>query len=159
MSKESREERRIVSVNELLARAAQLRDFLSLLSSQIDNYSSQVAELQMLANTLNNIPIKGFTGLIVLDRLNTVFIPASIGEEWAKEVIVNIGRNYYMKVTKDRALEIVNKRLNTLRKVLDDLKKQYQLALNEYNAIQQILATTYMKAEKRQTSSETPVSS
>ncbi|OYT39760.1 MAG: prefoldin subunit alpha [Desulfurococcales archaeon ex4484_58] len=143
MSKESREEKVAISLGELVARANQLRDYLTILSSQIDTYTSHINELQVTLNTLKNIPDEDVEGLIVLDRLNSAFIPVSISGGWLKTVIVNIGRNYYMKTDREKAVEIINKRLEALRRILNNLRNQYQNMLNEYNTIQQILASIY----------------
>jgi len=143
LSKESREEKVAISLGELVARANQLRDYLTILSSQIDTYTSHINELQVTLNTLKNIPDEDVEGLIVLDRLNSAFIPVSISGGWLKTVIVNIGRNYYMKTDREKAVEIINKRLEALRRILNNLRNQYQNMLNEYNTIQQILASIY----------------
>ncbi len=150
MSKESREEKREITVNELLIRASQLRDYLSLLSTQIENYTAQATELQLILNTIDSLPESEASVLMVLDRLNTVFIPAKIASNWSNELIVNIGRNYYIKTNKEKARELVSKRLDLVRRILDDLRRRYQTALNEYNAIQQVLASVYTQISTRQ---------
>lgn len=150
MSKESREEKREITINELLIRASQLRDYLSLLSTQIENYTAQATELQLILNTIDSLPESEASVLMVLDRLNTVFIPAKIASNWSNELIVNIGRNYYIKTNKEKARELVSKRLDLVRRILDDLRRRYQTALNEYNAIQQVLASVYTQISTRQ---------
>lgn len=146
MSKDLGEERRVVSLEELLVRASQLREYLNLLSSQIESYSVQISELQLVINTLDSIPAGLSDNLMVLDRLNTVFIPITVSENWSSRVLVNIGRNYYVKTTKEKASELINKRLENLRIALDEHLRRYQVALNEYNAIQRILSAVYAKA-------------
>jgi len=150
LSKESREEKREITINELLIRASQLRDYLSLLSTQIENYTAQATELQLILNTIDSLPESEASVLMVLDRLNTVFIPAKIASNWSNELIVNIGRNYYIKTNKEKARELVSKRLDLVRRILDDLRRRYQTALNEYNAIQQVLASVYTQISTRQ---------
>lgn len=150
MSKEIREEKqKEVSINALLIRASQLRDYLSLLSSQIENYTAQVSELQLVINTLESLPSSETDTLVALDRLNTVFIPAKINANWYNEIIVNIGRKYYIKTSREKARELVSKRLDTLHRILDDLRRKYQVAMNEYNAIQQVIATIYTQLSSK----------
>jgi len=149
LSKESREEARVVSLNELIARANQLRDYITILGSQIETYRTHISELQIVLNTLNNLPAEGSSALMVLDRLNTAFIPVNIGGGWSSSVIINIGRNYYIKTDKARAVEIIEKRLDNLGKILNNLNQQYQALLNEYNYIQQILLSIYAEIEKK----------
>ncbi len=150
MSKDSREEARKVSLNELVLRYNQLKEYINILGSQIDTYTRHLSELQLVLDTLKNIPEKGSSALVTLDRLNTLFLPVNIVEEWSSKVVINIGRNYYMKTTRDKAVEIINKRLNNIRRILNDLQKQYQLALNEYNALQQLLSSIYVQQIEKQ---------
>ncbi len=150
MSKDSREEARKVSLNELVLRYNQLKEYINILGSQIDTYTRHLSELQLVLDTLKNIPEKGSSALVTLDRLNTLFLPVNIVEEWSSKVVINIGRNYYMKTTRDKAVEIINKRLNNIRRILNDLQKQYQLALNEYNVLQQLLSSIYVQQIEKQ---------
>ncbi|MEM1675585.1 MAG: prefoldin subunit alpha [Desulfurococcaceae archaeon] len=157
MSKESGEERRVVTVEELIARATQLREYLNLLNSQIESLTLQASELQLVINTLNSLPETSSSNLMVLDRFNTVFIPININENWLNHVIVNIGGSYYIKTNRDKAVELINKRLDSVKRVLDELVKRYQIVLNEYNAIQRVLSAVYAKImeEKKETSVDT----
>jgi prefoldin alpha subunit len=151
MSKEAREEKRAVTLDELIYRATQLREYLTLLNNQIENYALQASELRLVLDTLDSLPEENKSSiLVVLDRLNTVFMPASIKETWSNELIVNIGGNYYVRTDKSKAREIVSSRLNTVNRVLNELRQRYQLILNEYNAIQQVLAQVYAQINARQ---------
>ncbi|RLG80313.1 MAG: prefoldin subunit alpha [Thermoprotei archaeon] len=149
LSKENKEERRTITVGELVSRANQLRDYISAVGSQIENISAQLVELQTALDTLNSIPKNGFPGLIALDRLKTAFIQVKTSNSWFNEVLVNIGRSYYIKTSVNEAIEIISKRVNTLRKTINELRRRYQVALNEYNAIQQILANVYARIEQQ----------
>lgn len=150
MSKDIREKRTAVTLTELIARANELREYLNILQAQIETYTSQLSELQLVKNTLEELPINTFDGLVVLDRLNTAFIPIRISENWHNNVIVNIGRNYYVKTNKEKASKIVIDRISVIRRILNDLRKQYQAALMEYNTIQQILAKIYVQSQQSQ---------
>ncbi|ABN70187.1 prefoldin, alpha subunit [Staphylothermus marinus F1] len=150
MSKNIREKRTAVTLTELIARANELREYLNILQAQIETYTSQLSELQLVKNTLEELPINTFDGLVVLDRLNTAFIPIRISENWHNNVIVNIGRNYYVKTNKEKASKIVIDRISVIRRILNDLRKQYQAALMEYNTIQQILAKIYVQSQQSQ---------
>jgi prefoldin alpha subunit len=149
MSKKPGEKARVVSIDELLARAEQLKQYISSVESQLTQLTSQLTELQLAASTLENIPDDGGDALVVVDRLSTVFIPASIPTGWQDNVIVNIGLNYYLKVDREKAKEVISKRINSTRRVLDALRKQYESLTTEYNSLQQILAQIYVQARQQ----------
>lgn len=154
MSKEIREQKATVTLSELIVRANELREYMGILKTQIETYTLQLSELQMVKNTLYELPTKDVEGLIVLDRLNTAFIPVQISEKWTNNIIVNIGRNYYVKTSREQAVKIVSDRISIIRRILDDLRRQYQAALMEYNTIQQILARIYVQSQQAQQASQ-----
>jgi len=143
LSKDARRVEQEVSIDEILLRASQLREYLSILQDQINSVSAQISELQMVLDTLDAIPQTDSQVLITLDRLTTVLIPATIPNTWHNELLVNIGKNYYVKTTRDKAREIVDKRLATLRRVLSELTRRYQVALAEYTTLQRVLESLY----------------
>lgn len=143
MSKDAGKVEQEVSVDEILLRASQLREYLSVLQDQVNSVSAQISELQIVLDTLDSIPQTDSQVLVTLDRLTTVLIPATIPSTWHNELLVNIGKNYYIKTTRDKAREIVDKRLATLRRMLSELTRRYQVALTEYTALQRVLASLY----------------
>jgi len=153
LSKEVKEEKRVVTLQELLVRANQLRDSLILLESQLNNYNVQLNELKLIRETISNVS-NGLKCYLLLDRLTTLFLPVTIEPGWSENVVLNIGRNIYMKTTRDKALEIVNDRINNLNRIIMDLSRQYRALLEEYNLINQILASIYAQLEKKRESRE-----
>jgi len=143
LSKDAGKVEQEVSVDEILLRASQLREYLSVLQDQVNSVSAQISELQIVLDTLDSIPQTDSQVLVTLDRLTTVLIPATIPSTWHNELLVNIGKNYYIKTTRDKAREIVDKRLATLRRMLGELTRRYQVALTEYTALQRVLASLY----------------
>jgi len=155
LSKEVKEEKYEITLEDLILRASQLRDYINALQNQINTVSAQISELQMVLDTLDALPHRESPILIVLDRLNTIFLPATISSNWHNEILVNIGRNYYVKTNSERAREIVSRRLTTLRRALDELTRRYQAALSEYSALQRILASIYAQYAQARNVQET----
>lgn len=151
MSKEVKEERRTISLQELIVRANQLRDSLILLESQLNNYNVQLNELKLVRETLSSIS-DGLRCYMLLDRLNAVFLPVMVEPDWSNNVVVNIGRNIYLKTSRDKALEVINERINGLNNILRDLSNQYKALLEEYSFINQVLASIYAQLERREAS-------
>lgn len=149
MSKEVKEERGVVTLQDLLVRATQLRDSLAILDAQISGYNNQLNELRLVKDTLNTISSEGLYSYILLDRLGAVFIPVNFDQQWANNVIVNIGRNVYLKTSRGEALKIVDERISKLTRIINELGRQYRAVLDEYNAINQIIQSVYAQLEKR----------
>ncbi|RLG91005.1 MAG: prefoldin subunit alpha [Thermoprotei archaeon] len=150
MSKAGRESRQYISINELLIRANELREYINILQAQIGNYSTQLSELQLSLNTIENMPEEGGEALVTLDRLSTVYLPVTIKDNWKENIVVNIGLNYYIRSSKEKAKEIIRNRIGIVRKIIEGLRREYQAALTEYNALQQIIATVYARMQEQQ---------
>ncbi len=150
MSKAGRESRQYISINELLIRANELREYINILQAQIGNYSTQLSELQLSLNTIENMPEEGGEALVTLDRLSTVYLPVTIKDNWKENIVVNIGLNYYIRSSKEKAEEIIRNRIGIVRKIIEGLRREYQAALTEYNALQQIIATIYARMQEQQ---------
>ncbi|MET1160599.1 MAG: prefoldin domain-containing protein [Thermoprotei archaeon] len=154
MSKKTPEEKRVITVGELITRANQLRDYIASLSSYLETLALQINELETARSALNAMPSQDFASLLSIDKLNAILIQALIPRDWHTQVLVNIGRNYYLKTSREKAIDIINKRLSNLRRIANEVQRQYQLALNEYNAIQQILASIYARLEQQRQKTE-----
>ena len=150
MSKAGRESRQYISINELIIRANELREYINILQAQIGNYSTQLSELQLSLNTIENMPEEGGEALVTLDRLSTVYLPVTIKDNWKENIVVNIGLNYYIRSSKEKAEEIIRNRIGIVRKIIEGLRREYQAALTEYNALQQIIATIYARMQEQQ---------
>ncbi len=150
MSKAERESRQYISINELIIRANELREYINILQAQIGNYSTQLSELQLSLNTIENMPEEGGEALVTLDRLSTVYLPVTIKDNWKENIVVNIGLNYYIRSSKEKAEEIIRNRIGIVRKIIEGLRREYQAALTEYNALQQIIATIYARMQEQQ---------
>ncbi len=150
MSKAGRESRQYISINELIIRANELREYINILQAQIGNYSTQLSELQLSLNTIENLPEDGGEALVTLDRLSTVYLPITIKDNWKENIVVNIGLNYYIRSSKEKVEEIIRNRIGIVRKIIEGLRREYQAALTEYNALQQIIATIYARMQEQQ---------
>ncbi len=148
MSKQPREGRRKISLTELMIRANELREYIDILQAQVQELSAQLTELQLSLTTIDDLPEGSADSYVMLDRMNTVFLPVKIIDEWHKKLLVNIGGNYYIKTDKENAVKLLNKRIAETRRLLDGLQRQLVSVLTEYNYIQQILASAYVQAQQ-----------
>lgn len=144
----SRQPAKEPSVEELLVRAEELKQYLNVLNAAINNYVNQYRELQLAGETLKNLPEGGGEGYTILDRLSTVLIPIIIDPAWKEKVLVNLGLGYYLKSDRDKALAIVNRRIAELEKLINELQARYRQYLQEYSAIQDKLAAFLSREEE-----------
>lgn len=139
---ESKETRFVVSVDELVARATELKDQIEAITATLNTYLNQYRELQLAQETLKNLPPSASQGYVMLDRLSMVFIPTKIDEEWANNVLVNLGLGYYIKTTKEKAIEILQRRIQEVERIISSIQTHQQRLVKEYVAIQRVLSQT-----------------
>jgi len=135
-----KQEKRVITFEELVGRATELKEQLDSLSTVLNMYLDQYKELQLSMETLQNLPEISTTGFTVLDRLSSVYIPVKISEDWARNVLVNLGLGYYMKTTREKAVEILSRRIRDLERVLRDLQTRHRALLEEYLALQRLIS-------------------
>jgi prefoldin alpha subunit len=135
-----KQEKRVITFEELVGRATELKEQLDSLNTVLNMYLNQYRELQLSVETLQNLPETNTSGFTVLDRLSSVYIPVKISEDWAKNVLVNLGLGYYMKTTREKAVEILSHRIRDLERVLRDLQTRHRALLEEYLALQRLIS-------------------
>jgi prefoldin alpha subunit len=144
--------RRVVTLEELVGRASELRDQLNSLNTVLNMYLTQYREVQLSLETLRGLPEASTESFVVLDRLSSVCIPVKIEGNWVSSVLVNLGLGYYMRTTRERAVEILSRRARELEKVLSNLQTQQRALLEEYltleRLISQIIETYRTRAAK-----------
>lgn len=141
MSASEREKRHEgqISVDELVARAGELKEHIDALSATLNIYLNQYREMQLASETLRNLPQGSIQGYIVLDRLSSALIPASVSDSWAANILVNLGLGYYVKTDRERAVEILSKRIQELEKIISAIQTQQRAAVEQYLSIQRLI--------------------
>jgi len=158
--KVQREETRKIDLQSIILRVNELRDIIAVLQDQVTSLSQELTELRLAQSTIKGLEeVPGeVEALISIDRLGSTFIPSRIPSDWSNMVLVNIGKNYYAKVGKDRALKILSSRIASLENILRLRRQELTRAINEYNYLQQILQSIYIQAQaaaREQTGSRT----
>lgn len=148
MSKEEAPKERVIDVRVLLARVTELRELISIVQQQVNELSMQLSELLLSRNTLQELSKRseGTQALVTIDRLGTAFIPAAIPSNWGSEVVVNIGRNYYVKADRELAIKIIDEKARGLENVINARRRELLQLLNEYNYLQQLLQAILRQA-------------
>jgi len=145
-----RTEERVVSLEELVARAEELKEYAGAIQSALNTYLTQYTELQLVIETLKSLPQGSPQIYVLLNRLGSAMIPAQVSEGWENNIVVNLGLNYYAKATREQGISILEKRLQAVKRIIDRLQKDYQSVVEEYSYIQQILAQVYAQLQYRQ---------
>ncbi|MEM0003763.1 MAG: prefoldin subunit alpha [Desulfurococcaceae archaeon] len=148
----TREQRRVVSLDELLTRVNELRERIEILDTTLNTYLSHYRELQLAVETIKNLSEKSVEGYVILDRLSSLMIPASISENWYNNILVNLGLGYYVKLNKDKAVEILTKRIQELEKTINSVQAQRRTLTEEYAGLQRVLSQVIESQQTRQQS-------
>jgi len=109
------------------------------LDSAINTYLSQYRELQLSLETLKNLSETPGEGFIIIDRLSSIMIPAKILERWESNLLVNLGLGYYLKTNREKAIEILTKRIQVLEGEINQLQSRRRAMAEEYLGLQRIL--------------------
>ncbi|MEM2025361.1 MAG: prefoldin subunit alpha [Desulfurococcaceae archaeon] len=128
-----------ISVDELVAKAGELKDHIDTLNATLNIYLNQYREIQLASETLRNLPQGNLQGYLVLDRLSSALVPANISDSWFNSVLVNLGLGYYVKADRDKAVEVLSKRVQELEKVINTLQAQQKAAVEQYLSIQRLI--------------------
>jgi len=104
-----KETKRVVTLDELVARATELKEHINILETTINVHLNQYREVQLAFDTLKGLPEAPVQGYMILDRLSSVMLPVSVLEGWPSNVLVNLGLGYYLKTNRDKAVEILQK--------------------------------------------------
>ncbi|MGB9816886.1 MAG: prefoldin subunit alpha [Desulfurococcaceae archaeon] len=148
----TREQRRVVSLDELLTRVNELRERIEILDTTLNTYLSHYRELQLAVETIKNLSEKSVEGYVILDRLSSLMIPANISENWYNNILVNLGLGYYVKLNKDKAVEILTKRIQELEKTINSVQAQRRTLTEEYAGLQRVLSQVIESQQARQQS-------
>jgi prefoldin alpha subunit len=150
LEKTPREERRVITLEELVARVEELRESIEVLDSAINTYLSQYRELQLSLETLKNLGETPGEGYIIIDRLSSIMIPAKILEKWESNLLVNLGLGYYLKTNREKAIEILTKRIQVLEGEINQLQSRRRAMAEEYLGLQRILNQVIQSQQKTQ---------
>lgn len=137
---EGDKEQVVISIDELLARATQLKEHIDAVTATLNTYLAQYRELQLAYETLKNLPEHVPESYVVVDRLSMVLLPLKVSDNWMNSVLVNLGLGYYIKTSRDRAMDIIQRRIREVEKVISDIQSQQQRLLREYIAIQRLVS-------------------
>jgi len=135
-----KETKRVVTLDELVARATELKEHINILETTINVHLNQYREVQLAFDTLKGLPEAPVQGYMILDRLSSVMLPVSVLEGWPSNVLVNLGLGYYLKTNRDKAVEILTRRLRELEKAINTLQSQRRVAVEEYLGLQRLIS-------------------
>lgn len=138
--RQEKESKKTISLEELVARASELKERINALESTLNMYLNQYKEIQLSFETLKDLPEKPIQGYMVLDRLSSVMIPVVVDEKWVDNVIVSLGLGYYVKTNRDRAVEILTRRLGEIEKVITTVQSQRRVMVEEYLGLQRVIS-------------------
>ncbi|MEM4717174.1 MAG: prefoldin subunit alpha [Desulfurococcaceae archaeon] len=144
-------EKRVIYLDELLARVSELKEHIELVDSTLNTYLNHYRELQLSIETIKTLSDRQEEGYIIIDRLSSIMIPAIVKESWHSNLLVNLGLGYYVKTTRDKAIELLSRRQQEIEKAINNLQAQRKALAEEYLGLQR-LVSQIMEAQQRKQS-------
>lgn len=124
-----------VNVEELLATAEQLKDYIDNLQESLSEMTENLAAIESSKSILSE-GVKG-EAMVSLDRKNYI-MAKSQGIE-TSNVLVYLGLAYYALVPKDQAIKVLEKRENLVKETMQSIQSELAKAINQYNEVATIL--------------------
>ncbi len=136
-------------MNILLQEYAVLQRYTEELSAYLNNINVALSEASLARKSIEELSAsKESKVLVSLDRNANAFIRAEVKEK--NKIIVNIGGDYYLYTTVDKALIILSEKIEELEKSRKNIQKELTEAINRIEKIKQQLAVLQEKISKAQ---------
>jgi|BEDMetMinimDraft_2_1075160.scaffolds.fasta_scaffold00045_16 prefoldin alpha subunit len=135
----------VVSLDELLAEAEQLKRYINDLQDAIDSITESIASIEASKQALQNLNAKD--SLISLDKKNFALV-RSEGLK-ADSVLVYLGLNYYAEVKVEEAIKLLDKRKEMLGTSAQSLEDELAKSVDAYNNILALLNEIRQRASGR----------
>ncbi len=136
-------------MNILLQEYAVLQRYTEELSAYLNNINVALSEASLARKSIEELSAsKESKVLVSLDRNANAFIRAEVKEK--NKIVVNIGGDYYLYTTVDKALILLNEKIEELEKSRKNIQKELAEAINRIEKIKQQLAVLQEKISKAQ---------
>ena len=136
-------------MNILLQEYAVLQRYTEELSAYLNNINVALSEASLARKSIEELSAsKESKVLVSLDRNANAFIRAEVKEK--NKIVVNIGGDYYIYTTVDKALIILSEKIEELEKSRKNIQKELTEAINRIEKIKQQLAVLQEKISKAQ---------
>jgi prefoldin alpha subunit len=141
------EEKVEVSIDQLVAQAEQLRDYINRLQNMVKELTDSLISVESSKEAINLLTSEGRELLLAMDRKGYVIlegVSVSLGK-----VLVNLGMNYYVEVEPKVGIEMLNKEEESIKANIQSLQDELSKSVNAYNEIAGILSQI-QQAERQQ---------
>jgi|ECHvirMinimDraft_2_1075157.scaffolds.fasta_scaffold00042_17 prefoldin, archaeal alpha subunit/eukaryotic subunit 5 len=141
------EEKVEVSIDQLVAQAEQLRDYINRLQNMVKELTDSLISVESSKEAINLLTSEGRELLLAMDRKGYVIlegVSVSLGK-----VLVNLGMNYYVEVEPKVGIEMLNKEEEGIKANIQSLQDELSKSVNAYNEIAGILSQI-QQAERQQ---------
>ena len=136
-------------MNILLQEYTVLQRYTEELSAYLNNINVALSEASLARKSIEELATsKESKVLISLDRNANAFIRAEVKEK--NKIVVNIGGDYYLYTTVDKALIILSEKIGELEKSRKNIQKELTEAINRIEKIKQQLAILQEKISRTQ---------
>ncbi|BBD72554.1 hypothetical protein HS1genome_0943 [Sulfodiicoccus acidiphilus] len=140
-----------VSVDQLVAQAEQLRDYINRLQNMVRELTDSLISIESSKEAIGLLGSGGRELLLATDRKGYVIlegVTVSLGK-----VLVNLGMNYYVEVDPKTGVEMLNKEEESVKTNIQTLQEELSKSVSAYNEIAAIL-NQIQQAERQGPSGE-----
>jgi len=124
------EEKVEVSIDQLVAQAEQLRDYINRLQNMVKELTDSLISVESSKEAINLLTSEGRELLLAMDRKGYVIlegVSVSLGK-----VLVNLGMNYYVEVEPKVGIEMLNKEEEGIKANIQSLQDELSKSVNAY---------------------------
>ncbi len=137
-----------ISINEAIARLAELRRYIEAIQTQIDQVTAEIEEIRASTNALSELR---------KEHVSELFMPAdSRGHIMIKvtpvtkeRVLTHLGMEYFAELDLEKAMEVLSLKEKELRDVIKRLQEELDRVVTMYKQLQSAVNAAIAQAQAR----------
>ncbi len=137
-----------ISVNEAIARLAELRRYMEAIQAQIDQVTAEIEEIKASTNTLSELR---------KEHVNELFMPTDsrghimikVAPVTKERVLTHLGMEYFAELDLEKAMEVLSLKEKELRNVIKRLQEELNRVVTMYKQLQSAINAAIAQAQAR----------
>ncbi len=137
-----------LSVNEALARLAELRRYMEAIQAQIDQATQELEEIRSSTNAISELKRRPESELLMpADRRGHILLKVKAVN--SSKVLAHIGLEYFAEVDVEKAVEILTTLEKEVKEVLRTLQQELNKVASSYKQLQDAVNAALARAKGR----------
>ncbi|RLG82172.1 MAG: prefoldin subunit alpha [Thermoprotei archaeon] len=143
-----------VPLEAVLAELTELKRYIDALQTQINGFTAELEELSASRSLIAELKARGVRETVIpTDRGRHVMVRARLAED--NTVLAHVGLDYYVRLSFDKAIEILNVKESDIREAIKELQKELSNMLTYYQQLQAVVNRAVSEARQGATRSST----